>query len=53
MPKVRLTYFSMKLHDFAWAFLVNPPIISDLRFRNLAKRFLAETRGFLGFYGQF
>ena len=32
MQKVRLTYFSMKLRVFAWAFLVNPPIISDLRF---------------------
>ena len=46
MRKVRLTYFSMKLHDFAWVVLVNIPIISDLRFLNLAKWFLAETRGF-------
>ncbi len=49
MRKVRLTYFSMKLHVFAWVILVNYPIISDLRFINLAKWFLAETRGFFGF----
>ena len=41
MRKVRLTYFSMKLRVFAWVILVNIPIISDLRFLNLAKWFQA------------
>ena len=32
MQIVRLTYFSMKLHDFAWVFIVNPLIFGYIRF---------------------
>ncbi len=47
MRKVRLTYFSMKLHDFAWVSVVNPLIFGYIRFTFSANSFLVEIRGFL------